>query len=113
MTLRLALPLAVIGLALFATPALCRVYVCQVPRALLCKGCARDISIALALDGACRVSFTPGEQMGRARRSPPLRLVVKTQSGLARRAHVFSTAAHAYALPSGRCFLFNGSQYCE
>ena len=34
-------------------------YVCTIPRALLCDGCASQVAITLVRGGTCRVSFTP------------------------------------------------------
>lgn len=38
-------------------------YNCEVPVAVLCQGCATDVTIALQARGRCRVSFNPAPDL--------------------------------------------------
>lgn len=51
--------LAGLGSLAFVHGAAAGQYNCEVPVAVLCQGCATDVSIALQAHGECRVSFNP------------------------------------------------------
>jgi hypothetical protein len=104
-----------------------------VPRALLCEGCAEQISIALQPDGRCRISFTPHHPTGpspagasTSGETPPFVFTVEVgpvaapsvmrrptparwRSRLAAQRRPIAQANPAH----GRCFVFNGNEYCE
>ena len=90
-------------------------YSCQVPLAVLCPGCATNVTITLQPRGSCRVSFSPATGGASPPPSGAVTLQIETPAPQGRRG-VFSRARHAGRLlqTSGRpCFTFNGNQYCE
>ena len=97
---------ALLSAAVLAGPAAAAT--CEIPRALLCAGCASDIRVVVTPAGQCRVSFTPGGGEG------PLRLNVTTAAP----ARTFARVAPASLRPwrpglSDRCFMAGGRRYCE
>jgi hypothetical protein len=108
---RLAFSLLFLSAISGAPPAEAGVYSCNLPRALLCADCARDLTFTLAANGACRVSFTPGGES--STRAQTVHFVVLTPSATPWRPHFSRRPAPAGVGSSGRCFLFNGNQYCE
>jgi hypothetical protein len=106
-------------------------YICDVPRALICEGCAEQISISLLPNGRCRISFTPTENAttptvspssastfvfsvvpGRAMAPTRLQRMIlkaKPHTGFWRRRdlrpQINSVDTH--------CFVFNANRYCE
>jgi len=106
--LALAFALALVG----AVPAAAGSYVCDLPRALLCENCARDLTITLANNGACRVSFTAGAPAAPEAQRMTLRFAVLTPAARARPRVVARAVAHSSSA-SAHCFSFNGNQYCE
>jgi hypothetical protein len=109
--------LAALGVTAAASPALSGSYVCNVPRALLCEGCASQMTITLVRGGGCRVAFTPGAPGGAPAAQTPFNFVVQTPAVATQRPYavkrVSAAQAPAAAAPRGRCFVFNGNQYCE
>jgi hypothetical protein len=105
-------------------------YSCHMPRALLCENCARDLSITLLPNGACRIAFAPASRPADGAPSPPQSAEVDLQIDVAPPVAASSAplARHAQwsgnrrlrrvsrlvtAAPESRCFVFNGSRYCE
>ena len=100
-----------------AVDATAGVYRCNVPRALLCEGCASEVAITLLPSGACRVSFTPPSTTGAAAPAAQrFSFSVETYSAPAVRRRIWRASATPRPMTSGghgQCFVFNGSQYCE
>jgi hypothetical protein len=96
-----------------AVPAAAGSYVCNLPRALLCENCARDLTITLTHGGACRVSFTAGASAAPDASRMTFRFAVLTPVARTWRPRVVTRSAPLAAPVSGRCFVFNGAQYCE
>ncbi len=98
-------------------------YSCQVPASVLCQGCSSDVAITLEPRGGCRVSFSPAPAWGTGHPSGTVSLQIVTPaapvSRLApapRRKVAWRTrpvAAQPRQASGGRCFSFNGTQYCE
>jgi hypothetical protein len=91
-------------------------FACQVPVAVLCQGCAKDVVISLQPGGGCRVSFNP--VVGAT--PPPAGAVsvrIETPSAPPRapRSAIYRRGRVAIARQSSShpCFAFNGQQYCE
>jgi hypothetical protein len=108
-------------------------HTCAVPRALLCEGCASQLTIRLLPSGGCRISFTapsPGAEAsptGGAAGQAPFTFVIEPgpaagaaaarrtampgrwRSRLAARHKPLAEAKAAH----GRCFVFNSNEYCE
>jgi hypothetical protein len=103
-----------------AAPAQPSEYACRVPRALLCKGCASQIVIALQPGGGCRISFSPAASPASDADQDQLDFRVSaTPTATARvpaglhsnmRRH---RVAVARQIPMARCFVFNAQKYCE
>ncbi len=119
-----AIAIGAMAALLSAAPAVANEYSCRVPRALLCDGCANQLSITLQPSGGCRISFTPPGSVAPTAAKPPsdqveLRVeaapVVITRYAPRRSVAPWHTHAVALAKPgqSGRCFVFNSQQYCE
>jgi hypothetical protein len=90
-------------------------YVCQIPLALLCEGCARNVEISLQPGGSCRVSFDPS-RAGAATPAGKVDIQIQTPAPPPRATRVafYRRSRVALARPlSGRCFAFNGHEYCE
>jgi hypothetical protein len=90
-------------------------YVCQIPLALLCEGCARNVEISLQPGGSCRVSFTPSPA-GSATPTGKVDIQIQTPAPPPRPTRVafYRRSRVALARPSlSRCFAFNGHEYCE
>lgn len=106
--IRAALAGASLAAVAFALVGPARAAVCEIPRALLCPGCASDIRVLVTPAGHCRVSFTPGGS------EAPLRLTVTT-SPPARRLARAAPASPRLWRPglSERCFTAGGRRYCE
>jgi hypothetical protein len=104
-----------VGLSILAAagPASAGAYVCNLPRALLCADCARDLTIELIANGACRVSFTPSNPDTPKTETLPLRFQVLTPGPRYWRPRHAAKPASASLGPSDRCFSFNGNKYCE
>ncbi len=90
-------------------------YACQVPLAVLCQGCASDVTITLQPRGGCRVSFSPAPGAASPSVSGAVTLQIQTPAppvrrGIYSRAHY---AARPFQPSRGACFAFNGHQYCE
>jgi hypothetical protein len=93
-------------------------YRCDIPRALLCEGCASHIAIALQSGGNCRVSFTPANVSLQTPSHGPEQLEFQVESApqpayrrpAARRQQ---GTRFAKSLSARRCFVFNASEYCE
>jgi hypothetical protein len=104
-------------LAASAVDATGAVYRCNVPRALLCEGCASEVAITLLPSGACRVSFTPPPVAGAAAPAGQrFSFSVETYSAPAVRRRIWRANATPRPLTNGghgQCFVFNGNQYCE
>jgi hypothetical protein len=93
-------------------------YNCEVPVAVLCQGCATDVSIALQADGGCRVSFNPASAAQGAQLAGAVSFRIwapNAPSAPAFRRRVAYRNRVAASRPSSRgaCFTFNGQQYCE
>jgi hypothetical protein len=94
-------------------------YSCQVPRALLCEGCASQIAIALQPGGACRISFTPASASSAPTPSPSsaaFEFRVETAPIAAprpRRSWRAPRLALLHPPTNPRCFVFNAHEYCE
>ena len=100
---------AVVGLSTADATAQAGDYVCNIPHALLCDGCASQVSITLVQGGTCRISFTPAAA-GAPAGATSFSFHVLTPAVVAARPR---PAAAAPAAPSSKCFVFNGNQYCE
>lgn len=105
------------AVTLFAPPAWPTEYFCEVPRALLCDGCASHIAIALQPGGACRVSFTPASVNLQTPSHEPERVEFQVQAPQPVQRHISfrrqQTAVFAKPASSRRCFVFNAAEYCE
>jgi hypothetical protein len=92
-------------------------YNCEVPVAVLCQGCATDVSIALQAHGECRVSFNPASTATAAQLTGAINLRIwapNTPSAPAfRRKVAYRSPVAPPPRARGACFLFNGQQYCE
>jgi hypothetical protein len=93
------------------------IYHCNVPRALLCVGCANEVAITLLPSGSCRVSFNPPPTTGAAAPAGQrFSFSVETYNAPAVRRRVWRASATPRLLTNGghtQCFVFNGNQYCE
>lgn len=107
----LTLVLAVVSMLGAAGHAKAGAYSCDVPRALLCQGCAQALSISLAPDGSCRITFTPSGEASPSAQALPFRFEVFTPAPRPLRARVAWRPRPPAS--SGKCFVFNGNQYCE
>ena len=96
-------------------------YSCSVPRALLCEGCASQVTITLLPGGSCRVSFTPSAAPPAASPAGASAFTFEVQPPVAT-TNVYRRRVVAYAHPYpaavgggalSRCFVFNGNRYCE
>ncbi len=111
---------AVAVAACFAAPsAKAGAYLCRVPRAVLCEGCASQIAIALQSGGGCRISFTPSATPATptpARAYDAFEFRVET-APIAAPKHWRGRRAPRVALvrpaTNPRCFVFGGNEYCE
>lgn len=111
MALALMAPLV----ALFPASQAQAAVICQIPRSLLCEGCASELQISIRR-GSCRVSFnasqsSPGSLIG----TVSLRVVQETPAPAPRR---LRRAPRTAEVPRGpgtgaRCFHFAGRRYCE
>ena len=89
-------------------------YVCTIPRALLCDGCASQIAITLVRGGTCRVSFTPIAPGTTPASGTPFSFYVQTPAvGAAPRVAARPQQPPAAVAPRSKCFIFNNNQYCE
>jgi hypothetical protein len=93
-------------------------YNCEVPVAVLCQGCATDVSISLQARGGCRVSFTPASSAAAAQLAGAVSFRISTPStpnapAFRRRASYRTHVAASPQSSNGACFSFNGQQYCE
>src|SRR5712671_2309874 len=92
--------------------------VCRVPAAVLCEGCVERLSIRVAPDRTCRISFSPvtsPEQTGAAKF---VDINIETAAPRATIHHVsaprLSVIRHTVPLRvSPACFVFNGRRFCE
>jgi hypothetical protein len=92
-------------------------YSCSLPRALLCEGCARELEVAIQPGGACRVSFVTPPGLAPAGPAGNIELRVRVAPMLAggpvRLFRPRRTVAARLGAAGPRCFVFNGSRYCE
>jgi hypothetical protein len=89
-------------------------YVCVIPRALLCDGCASQVAITLVRGGGCRVSFTPAAPGSAPESGASFSFYVQTPAvGAAPRPAAKPRQPAATAAPRSKCFVFNSNQYCE
>jgi hypothetical protein len=107
-----------IAAVFLASPAWSTEYLCEVPRALLCDGCASHIAIALQPGGNCRISFTPASVDPQTPSHESERVEFQVQLAPQPIQHRVAfrrqqTAVFAKSSPSRRCFVFNASEYCE
>jgi hypothetical protein len=91
---------------------------CQIPRALLCEGCADQLTITLARNGRCIVSFSPLSSPSTSATDGRLtvRIIVAPRIHTARRRSLrrhFAQPTVAIAPAGPRCFIFNERRYCE
>jgi hypothetical protein len=108
----LALPLFALSTIAAASAAIASPYNCNLPRALLCEDCARALSITLTPDGACRITFTPGDQTSSSTQSLPLHFEAPTPAPRFWRQRIAWKPRTAPA-PGGKCISFSGNHYCE
>lgn len=101
--------IAVAALLVCLAPAAARATSCEIPRALLCEGCASAITVTVAPGGGCRIAFTPGGGAG------ALRLKVLRAAPALRRhyAPVSRRVAPWRPAVGSRCFMAGMRQYCE
>ena len=88
-------------------------YVCTIPRALLCDGCASQIAITLVRGGTCRVSFTPVAPGTAPAAGTPFSFYVQTPAVSAEPRPAAKPRQPAAAATRQKCFVFNNNQYCE
>ncbi len=89
-------------------------YVCTIPRALLCEGCASQVAITLVRGGTCRVSFTPGAPGTAPTGGTSFSFYVQTPAiGAGPRPAAKPRQPTAAAATRPKCFVFNNNQYCE
>ena len=112
--------LAALGMTAVTSPARSGNYVCNIPRALLCEGCASQVAITLVRGGGCRVAFTPGVAGSAPTTQATFNFVVQTPAvgkqwapAVKRVSAARAPQSAAAAAPRARCFVFNGNQYCE
>ena len=86
--------------------------VCNVPRALLCDGCATAIVVRITPRYGCRVAFTPGTATQTWEGAVPITFVYGAPSERAWTKRLRAAPAPD-AAGRGRCLVFNGNQYCE
>ena len=98
---------AVVALLACLAPAAAQAASCEIPRALLCEGCASAITVTITPAGACRIAFTPGGGAG------PLRLQVQTAPWRRVVAAASPRPPVWRAAPGQRCFIAGMRQYCE
>jgi hypothetical protein len=105
---------AAAGSAVPASVARAGGYVCTIPRALLCDGCASQIAITLVRGGACRVSFTPVALGTAPSGGTSFSFYVQTPA-IDAAPHVTAKPRQPAAAAATRqkCFVFNNNQYCE
>jgi hypothetical protein len=92
-------------------------FICHVPVAVLCQGCADRVVISLQPGGSCRVSFNPNVGATATPATGAVDLQIETPgaplrarpNGLYRRGHV----TIARQSPKHSCFVFKDQQYCE
>jgi hypothetical protein len=105
------------AVVLFASPAWPTEYFCEVPRALLCDGCASHIAIALQPGGACRISFSSASVNLQTPSRESERVEFQVQAPQPVQRHISfrrqQTAVFAKPSSSRRCFVFNAAEYCE
>jgi hypothetical protein len=87
-------------------------YVCNIPRALLCDGCASHVAITLVRGGTCRVGFTPVAPGSAPTSTASFSFTVQTPAAEPRPA-AKRRAPAATAAPGSKCFIFNNIQHCE
>ncbi len=107
--------LALIGIA-WSRPAAAAM--CRVPAALLCEGCVERLSIRVAADGRCRVSFSSAASSEQTVTGKFVDINVETEAPRPTIHRV--SASHLWAarhtVPlrvSPACFVFNGRRFCE
>ena len=89
-------------------------YVCNIPRALLCDGCASQVAITLVRGGTCRISFTPVAPGIAPTSATAFSFYVQTPAvGAEPRPAARPRQPAATAAPRSKCFVFNNNQYCE
>ncbi len=89
-------------------------YVCNIPRALLCDGCASQVEVTLVRGGTCRISFTPVAPGIAPTSATAFSFHVQTPAvGGAPRVAARPRQPAATAAPRQKCFIFNNNQYCE
>ena len=89
-------------------------YVCNIPRALLCDGCASQIAITLVRGGTCRVSFAPVAPATAPTSATSFSFYVQTPAISAEpRPVAKARPPAATAAPRSKCFIFKNNQYCE
>jgi hypothetical protein len=86
--------------------------VCNVPRALLCDGCATTIVVRITPRYGCRVTFTPGTAAPASEGVVPMTFVFGAPSERGGTKRLRAALAPDVA-GRGRCLVFNGNQYCE
>ena len=104
---------AVAGSTIPASLARAGGYVCVIPRALLCEGCASQVAITLVRGGTCRISFTPGAPGAAPTGATAFSFYVQTPAVAAAPRPAAPRPPAATAAPNAKCFVFNNNQYCE
>ena len=91
---------------------------CNVPRALLCDGCASAIVVSFTPAGTCRIAFTPGTSAPTSEGIVPVTFVFDAppQTRWLSRPKAPLAQPAPFTPPAGgrdRCLVFNGYRYCE
>jgi hypothetical protein len=116
-TRRIALlGVAALGVLPFAGSALSAV--CHVPAAVLCEGCAESLSVRIARNGSCRISFTPAPAAGNVGSGKFVDIDIEAEPhrALLHRSNEVRPPVTNRPVPlraSAACFVFNGRRFCE
>lgn len=116
-SVRLRALVAVVLCGILSLTAPAHAAICHIPAAVLCEGCATQLTVRVNHDGSCRISFTATE-------ATPITggkvVDIKVETDAPRTpAHRPGASrlrvAKQLALPraSAPCFVFTGRRYCE
>jgi hypothetical protein len=109
---KLVIALAIIAFGATLKSANAATAYCNLPRALLCEGCASGIVVTLTPGGSCRVAFTPGTAGPTSEGAVPVTFVFSAP-WRARQTRHLTTRPSPTVSGSSRCLVYNGNQYCE
>lgn len=106
---------SLIGILPFTAPALAAV--CHIPTAVLCEGCVTNLSIRVAPNGLCRISFTPAPTTANEGSGASIEIEIKAEPNHSvPRPNVVHPRIGNRTAPlraSAPCFVFNNRKFCE